>query len=62
MELRCSKLSELMEQWHEAQRDVELYLAKNYPIDTPEKQAALRALAYAAAEAERALRAYARSA
>ena len=61
MELRRSELARLMDQWHEAQREVELYLAENYPVDTPEKKAALRALAYAAADAERALRAYARS-
>lgn len=58
MELRRSELARLMDQWHEAQREVELYLAENYPVDTPEKMAALRALAVAAAEAEKAFRAY----
>lgn len=60
MELRRSEISLLMDRWHDAQREVELFLAHHYPIDTPEKQDALRVLALAAAEAERALRDYVR--
>ncbi|MDG9924424.1 MULTISPECIES: hypothetical protein [unclassified Pseudomonas] len=53
-------MSLLLDEWRKAQREVELYIFENYPIDTPDKELALRQLALAAAEAEKAIRAYVR--
>lgn len=50
----------LLDEWRQAQREVELYIFEHHPIDTPDKELALRQLALAAAEAERAIWEYVR--